>query len=146
MRRVCLYALLFFAAVPAWAELGGDAASIERDGVRMQAARRLLPAQKYAVHEMQLAGGTAVREYLSADGKVFAVTWRGARMPDLRQLFGAAYFDRYRQAAAQRRGRGPGRIEADGLVVHSGGHMRAYAGMAYVPQLVPGDVSVDELE
>lgn len=130
----------------ALAALGGDAASIDADRAHMKAQRRVLPARRYSVQEMQLTSGTTVREYLSPAGKVFAVVWQGPQMPDLRQLFGD-HFEAYRDAAkGGRRGRGPLRVEQPGLVVHSGGHMRGFAGRAYVPQLVPEDVSIDEIK
>ena len=42
---------------------------------------------------------TTVNEYLSANGTVFAVSWRGPRPPDLSQLLGP-YFAEYQTAAA----------------------------------------------
>ena len=142
-----IIAVLLLATSPAMAGLGGDATSIETDRAHMKAAvARTLPSQKYTVHELQGAGGQVIREYVSPDGTVFAVAWNGPQMPDLRQLFGA-YFSVYQQAArAKHAGRGPLHIDQSDLVVHSGGHMRAFAGLAYVPQLVPQDVAIGELK
>src|SRR5271156_4206175 len=88
---VCLFVFVFVfalgAVLPAFASLGGDAASIQSDQFQMQGSRAITAAQSYTVHEIQAATGTTVREYLSPQGKVFAVTWPGPRMPDLRQLF-----------------------------------------------------------
>ena len=36
-------------------------------------------------------------------------------------------------------------VRQPGLVVHSGGHMRAFVGHAYVPQLVPAGVATGEI-
>jgi hypothetical protein len=36
-------------------------------------------------------------------------------------------------------------IEQQGLVVQSGGRMRAFVGKAYVPQAVPQGVALDEI-
>jgi hypothetical protein len=129
----------------ALAALGGDAASVDLDHVRMKAQRRVLASENYSIQEMQLSSGTTVREYLSPAGKVFAVTWTGPQMPDLEQLFGA-HFTTYRNAAkGMRKGHRRQTIEEAGLVVQSGGHMRGFVGRAYLPQLVPEGVPVDEL-
>ena len=140
-------AMLLFIVYPAAAELGGDQASVEADRVHMKAASRALQAQKYTVQEIQDTNGTLIREYLSPAGKVFAVAWNGPQMPDLQQLFGATYFKSYQETArVWPGGRGPRRVESTELVVHSGGHMRAFSGMAYVPKLMPADVAIGDLE
>jgi hypothetical protein len=111
----------------------------------MKAQSRALAVRSYVVHELVTEGGTSVREYVSADGKVFAVAWRGPQMPNLEQLFGE-HFATIKQAASDpRRGRGPLQINQSGLVVQSGGHMRGFGGRAYLPQLVPAGVSIEEI-
>jgi hypothetical protein len=78
---------------------------------------------------------------------VFGVAWQGQRIPDLRQLLGA-YYDQYERAAAAARiarHRGPLVIQEPGLVVQSGGHMRAYSGWAYAPDLLPAGVRAEEI-
>jgi hypothetical protein len=138
---------LLAAASPVLAELGGSADTVEADQQHMMAQRRALAATAYTVQEMSMPGGTVVREYVSAAGVVFAVTWNGPQMPDLKQLFGSRYFAEAQSAATKQGVRhGPVRVQQTDLVVHSGGHMRSYFGRAYVPQLVPEGVSADELE
>src|ERR1700722_2514901 len=39
-------------------------------------------------HELTLPSGLVVHEFVSPTGAVYAVTWRGPRMPDLRELLG----------------------------------------------------------
>jgi hypothetical protein len=147
-KKLLLWLALVAAAGPALAELGGNAASVAADQQRMMAQQRsTLAAATYTVQESQTPDGTTVREYVSSAGVVFAVTWNGPQPPDLRQLFGSKYFAEWQDAAkAQPARRGPLRVHQSDLVVHSGGHMRAYSGQAYVPQLVPAGVSVDELQ
>src|SRR5215813_12694053 len=48
----------------------------------------------YRVHESQLSSGTVVREYAAPNGNVFAVTWRGPFVPNLKHLLGR-YFEEY---------------------------------------------------
>jgi len=124
-------------------------ASIQADQVHMQGTRRMIAAESYTVHEIQAATGTVVREYVSADGKVFAVAWHGPWLPDMRQILGT-YFEQYAQAMQSqsngRMGRRPVTIEQPGLVVQIGGHMRAFAGRAYVPERLPSGARVEDIQ
>jgi len=136
-------------AAPAWGSLGGDAASVQADQIHLQGTRTLKAAGSYTVHEIQAASGTVVREFVSAEGKVFAIAWHGPWMPDMRQLLGS-YFDQYAQANQAQRGarmrRGPILINQPGLVVQIGGHQRAFAGRAYVPEMLPSGVSAENIQ
>src|SRR5437868_2875194 len=125
---------------PVSASLGGDVTSVHADHVKMQGTLRTSSGDSYTLHEIQTPTGVAVKEYVSPAGKVFAVTWTGPFHPDLRQLLGA-YYDEFTQAVqaqrAQRRGRGPISIQHAGLVIEVSGHLRSFAGRAYVPQHLP---------
>lgn len=133
-------------AVPqsAVAALGGDAATVVADQVHISGKLAVSQTQKYTVHEIRAPSGTVVREFASPGGTVFGVAWSGPTMPDLRQVLGP-YFDQYVAAVSQRHMRGPVLIEQPGLVVQSGGHMRAFSGRAYVPEAVPQGVVIDEI-
>src|SRR5450755_5113228 len=89
--------LIQAASVPAFAALGADASSIASDGLQMKGMVRVSAAQAYSVHEIETPSGTLVREYVSPAGKVFAVAWRGPKMPDLQQTLGV-YFKQYSEA------------------------------------------------
>lgn len=133
-------------AFPAMAALGGDAASIQQDASHFKAQVRLTQKQAYAVHEMQTSGGATVREYVSPAGKVFGVAWQGPVIPDLQQLLGSSYA-RFTAAAQGRKGvRGPLTINESGLVLQSGGHMRAYIGKAYIPEMLPEGVQPNAIQ
>jgi hypothetical protein len=128
---------------PALAALGGDVSSVQADQAHMKAELRIQTGQAFTVHELHQTSGTVVKEFISPAGKVFAVSWSGSSMPDLRQLLGT-YFDQFSQAAqsrARRRGRTPLNIQQNGLVVQSGGHMRAFFGKAYLSDELPQTVS-----
>jgi hypothetical protein len=87
-----------------------------------------------------------VREYSGLDGNVFAVTWIGPFMPNLRQMLGR-YFDAY--ATAPKSGHADHhhlQIRLNDLVVQESGHMRAFTGRAYLPQAIPDGVSVEDLQ
>lgn len=132
-------------AAPALAGLGADAASIHSDLARMKGTLRMTSTEAYTVHEITTSYGTVVREYISPADKVFAVSWRGPVIPDLRQMLGA-YYGQYQQAAsAPHLGHRHLAIDQPGLVVHSSGRMRAFFGRAWVPSLVPQSFSVTEI-
>ena len=100
----------------------------------------------YRIHEISLPSGTLVREFVAQSGGVFAITWQGPTMPNLRQLLGK-YFEDY-VAAAKSTPLGRRRIDiaAADLVVHASGHMRAFSGIAYIPKSIPNGVSVGDLQ
>lgn len=150
MKNALFYSAILMALLPlsASAELGGNAASVQNDTNQLHAVMRATVSNGYTVHEMQTESGIAIREYVGATGKVFAVSWNGPVMPNLQQLLGQ-YFPTFSDAALARRNagiRGPVAIQQDDLVVQSGGHMRAFAGRAYVPSLIPPQVTIDEIQ
>jgi hypothetical protein len=133
----------------AFAALGGDAASVDADRVRIQGAlMRIVRNDSYALHEIRSASGTMIREYVSTSGTVFAVVWQGPWLPDLRQVLGA-HFDQYetamRSAQRERKGRGSVLIDGPDLVVQMTGHPRSFFGRAYVPALMPQGVQVESI-
>lgn len=103
----------------------------------------------YTVRQTTLATGTVVREYVSQAGTVFGVGWSGPQPPDLSALLGS-YFPQYVAGvqASHAAGvvRGPGIVETSGLVVHSGGHMGAFSGQAWLPQALPAGVSASDIQ
>jgi hypothetical protein len=130
--------------VTLFASLGGAVSTVEADRVRMKSALVGIDQRgPYTVHSIQTPTGTTIREYYGSNGVVFAVAWQGPWQPDLRQLFGD-YFDRYQtgvqRARRARTSRGRVAIDDGTLIVKIGGHQRAIAGVAYVPQLLPAGV------
>lgn len=145
---LCLLLLISDLCLPAMAALGGDLDSVQDDAVHMKAKVKIEQKTAYAIHEMTNANHVTVREYVSADGRVFGVAWQGPFMPDLHQLLGS-YLPQYSAAVEQEHAKGPGRrplnINRPGLVVATSGHMRAYYGRAYVPDMVPEGVKAEEV-
>lgn len=133
----------------ALAALGGTLTSIQADRAHMQASLiRVTHAPAYEVHSIQSPAGTIVNEYLSPEGKVFAVAWHGPFMPEMQQILGA-YFQQYSaalQTQAPHYGHNPLNIQQPGLVVQTGGHMRAYFGRAYLPAELPQGVEANEIK
>ncbi|MGH8291005.1 MAG: DUF2844 domain-containing protein [Steroidobacteraceae bacterium] len=137
--------------LPATAALGDTMASIQADQLSLKGQLRVRSEPGYSVQEITAASGTVVREYVSPAGVVFAVSWTGRAMPNLEQTLGT-YFTRYQAAVKSQRAAHVHRLGHDqlevrtpGLVVHAGGHMRQYFGIAYVPSLLPANLSISDL-
>jgi hypothetical protein len=100
----------------------------------------------YTVEQISMPDGELVKEYLSEDGTVFGVSWRGPRPPDLSQLLGT-YFSEYQKAAASSQGGRNHLVARSGdLVLESGGHMRDLRGRAYLQSLLPPGFDADEIQ
>jgi hypothetical protein len=136
------------AAARALAGLGEPEASIAADQAALAAARAQGTARGLYRVEHLVARTRTVREYVSPDGVVFAVCWEGVSHPDLAAVLGA-YAAPVRRAPEQDRGRArrraARRLETAGVVVETWGHQRAIHGRAFVPDLVPAGVRLDEL-
>ncbi|HEX6821774.1 MAG TPA: DUF2844 domain-containing protein [Candidatus Sulfotelmatobacter sp.] len=144
-----MFAIAVLAAgcsLPAFGVLGEDVSSVQADRVHSNASMRVTAAHNYTIHELRSATGVVVREYASASGKIFAVSWQGPTLPDLQQLLGS-YFEEFQKAAQlqSRPGHSPLLIEHPGFVVELGGHMRSFVGRAYLADQMPSEVSKQEI-
>lgn len=104
-------------------------------------------AAAYTVNSSVLANGTTVREYVGADGLVFAVSWNGPFLPDLRTLLGDHFATMTAEAARRpRAGHSQLRVDRPEVSIESTGHMRAYAGRAWIPARLPAGFTAQEIE
>ncbi len=143
-------ALLGLVSLPVLADLGGNADSVQSDGARMKAeVKAATPGAGYSVQQLQLPSGTVVNEYVAPNGTVFGVSWHGPLMPNLQQLLGT-YFQQYVTASSlvphNAGTRRHFQIVQPDLVVQSVGRMRSYHGRAYVPSLLPANVTADDIQ
>lgn len=90
-----------------------------------------------------LATGTRIRQYVSGRGLVFAVTWRGPFLPELKVLLGK-YFDTMEAESARtsRAGRSHIAINRREIVINASGHMRSFEGEAWIPVEMPANFNV----
>jgi hypothetical protein len=147
LKHGCCVGAMMVALLPrlACAALGEPESSIAGDVEHLKGSIKSTVRTNYRVHEIQLPSGTILREFSAIGGNVFAVTWSGPAIPDLRQALGR-YFDVYVAAAqAKRGGRRHLQIEQSEFVMQSSGHMRAFSGRAYLPQALPAGTSADEI-
>ena len=137
--------ILTLGTVPAWAVLGQYESSVSVDQQYLRSEDRVQAFQAYKVHQLTTANGTIIREYVSPKGLVFGVAWQAAFMPNMQQLLGSYVTNLQTASPTQtqvRHLRGL-IVKTDDFVFVSGGHMRFWKGSAYVPSLVPSNVSVE---
>jgi hypothetical protein len=133
----------------AYAALGSAPSNFGDAPVR-QGARSLAAAsgdQVYTVSQSTLDSGTIVREYSDTAGIVFAVSWNGPTLPDLRTLLGDK-FATMTSAAAKRPKAGHSQlaVEQSDVVIVSNGHMRSFAGHAWIPSTLPAGFDINSIE
>ena len=137
--------ILTLGTAPAWAALGQYESSVSLDQKYLKSVDHVQSFQGYVVHQLTSENGTIVREYVSPKGLVFGVSWQGNFMPNLQQLLGS-YMTKLQTASRNqtqvRRLRGV-IVKTDDFVFANSGHMRFWRGTAYVPSLVPGNVSAE---
>lgn len=148
LRLAAVMATTLGLSLPALASLGGDVNSVAADRAHMDASVNVTHSDAYDMHEMQSPGGTVVDEYVSSAGKVFAVTWHGQFPPQMQQILGA-YFQQYTaalQAQPKHYGHRPLNIQTPGFALQTGGHMGAYFGRAYIPNMLPQGIRAEEIK
>ena len=134
-----------------WAALGQPATSVEHDRTLMKGQRhgQTRAGTGYSIETLTVAGMT-IREYVSADGVVFAVAWKGTGAPDLPLLLGD-YFEEYQEGLTTARNRTP-RIrkplvlKTDHLVVERGGYSRTMWGRAFLPSALPPGMAIEDIQ
>ncbi len=149
MRAFAVPLVLLLLSISAMAELGGTVSSVQADQQRLNASRQVSQKQQYTVHEIRTRTNSVIREFVSTDGKVFAVSYRG-QFPGEGNSLLAAYSKQVGMVLAtahngQHRG-GPVNFATPGLVFHVSGHMRSYLMNAYLPDSVPQGVAAEELQ
>jgi hypothetical protein len=130
-------------AGPARATLGGDVASVAANQQRLGGAHEVHGLASGERHDLELPSGIVVHEYVSASGAVYAIAWRGPRMPDLRELMGPYFAQLTHQDSHFQGGHHRMRIVGADLVIQSSGHRRSFEGRAWVPSLVPAGINVE---
>lgn len=127
----------------AHATLGGDVASVAANEQHLVAAKQVQKLASGELHILQLPSGIVVHEYVSSTGAVYAVTWRGSRMPDLRELLGPYFTQLSQRGSREPSGHHRMSMVGSDLVLRSSGHRGSFVGRAWVPSLLPSGVNVD---
>jgi hypothetical protein len=145
--RLWSIAVLMLLSGAAQAGLGSPAARLQQDRVQLGAAStQITHLGAYDKHAMVTSNGVGVRAYSGRDGRVFAVTFNGPAMPDLKVLLG----DRFGEYAAAVH---PSPTTHK-VYTHSSSTLelsivklpRGFTGSAYVPGAVPTGVDPHNLQ
>jgi hypothetical protein len=103
-------------------------------------------APPYTERSTMLDSGTEIRQYLTANGQVFAVSWSGPSLPDLRDLLGPHFQTLVNHERLRRPGsRSPLQVQENGIVIVSAGRMGAFEGRAWVPALLPAQFDTSDI-
>lgn len=155
MRRA-LVLMLFLSLLQgalAYAALGGSPSDFSTGTAAVKQARSLAASSSsdaaavYTVSQSTLDSGTIVREYTDASGVVFAVSWTGPTLPDLRTLLGDKFTVMTSNAAKRpKAGHSQLAVDQSDVVIVSSGHMRAYAGQAWIPSALPAGFDTTTIE
>lgn len=138
-------AVLLAYAVAGHAALGGPPAQFGSDSTTVVSSVTS-GASNYTTLDTTLPTSTHVREYVSGTGIVFAVSWDGPFLPDLRALLGK-HFDTLvaESAKTPRAGTSQLSVNRPEVVIFSGGHMRAFEGRAWVPAQFPAGFTANDI-
>ena len=138
--------MLMMASVPAWAALGDDVSSVNSD-VQALGGKHVMVAQVgYNMHQITAPDGSVVNEFVSPAGLVFGISWNGHFMPNLPQLLGSYMTNLQQGQRTQYVRRRSVTIQGDNFVFVSSGYMRNFRGRAYVPGLVPANLTPEVVQ
>jgi hypothetical protein len=147
LRRVVILSVILVPAA-SYALLGS------KKGVRTGDAQALLSATQkvretafYSIYETKSEGYT-LKEFVSKEGIVFGLAWKGQQPPDLNSLLGKTQRQAYQKTLKQNprpRGRYLSSIRTGDIVVETGGHMRAVGGRAYLTSKIPQEISPSDV-
>jgi hypothetical protein len=133
-------------SMPAWAALGDNVSSVDSDAQVLRGQHRMVAKVGYNLHQITAADGSVVNEFVSPEGTVFGVSWQGHSVPNLQQLLGSHLADLQQGQRTQVVRRRAITIQTDNFVFSSAGHSRYFRGRAYVPSLVPSNLTTEVVQ
>ena len=145
-RNIALLVMLLIGSTPTWAALGNNAASVDADAQAWGGQHTVVAKAGYNLHQITLADGSVVNEFVSPAGVVFGVSWKGRRLPDFHQLFGV-YVSNFQQG--QRTQVIPRRavtIQGTDFYFTNFGRMMSFHGRAYAPSLIPANLTAEVVQ
>jgi len=138
--------MLMMGSLPAWAALGDDVSSVNSDVQALRGQHRMVVKVGYNLHQITTPDGSVVNEFVSPAGTVFGVSWQGHFMPNLQQLLGTYLTNLQQGQRTQVVRRRAVTIQGDNFVFSSVGHLRSFRGRAYVPGLVPANLTPEVVQ
>jgi Protein of unknown function (DUF2844) len=147
MKTLVVALLAACAATSGWAGLGSSLSNLGPRARSMGTQQVSTGLASYTQVQRKLDSGTEVHEYLDASGKVFAVSWSGPFLPDLKEILGVHFDTMVAQAGKRPAGaRSPLVVKQDDVVVISDGHMGAFDGKAWLPRQLPAGFNPEDIK
>jgi hypothetical protein len=147
MKRILTVLLmLMMGSLPAWAALGDDLSSVKADAQALGGRYSIVANTGYNVHQITLPDGGVVKEFVTPAGTVFGISWTAHGMPDLPQLLGSYMTDLQQGERTHMVRRRAVTIQTDNFVFTSFGHAGFFRGRAYVPGLVPANLTPEVVQ
>jgi hypothetical protein len=148
MRSALVLLLLITPCACSYAALGKLPSDFGVQQTGVKARSLAATSTTYHINETTLDSGTVVHEYVAtSSGTVFAVSWTGPQMPDLRTLLGDSFTTLTTEAAKRpKAGHSQLNITGQDVVIVSGGHMRAYNGRAWITSQLPAGFSPTDID
>jgi hypothetical protein len=144
-----LFNLQILNSTSVFAALGGDLKTVEQDRERLVAkVKTATMKEKYLVQEITKPGLT-IHEYVSTEGKVFAISWEGIRHPDMKELLGsyAEEVEYTQRGQAKNAGRSSSVVmQSKNVYIQKYGHMRAARGRVILSAMLPDGVDENEIQ
>jgi hypothetical protein len=138
--------MLSMGSLRAWAALGDSISSVDNDVQVLHGQHQMVAKVGYNMHQITMKDGSVVKEFASPAGTIFGISWQTHVMPNLQQLLGS-YMTNYQQGertqVARRRAV---TIQGDNFIFSSMGHMGFFKGRAYVPGLVPANLTPEVVQ
>jgi Protein of unknown function (DUF2844) len=148
VRALALAGAVLCGMPAAHAGLGEAESSVESDRLNFSAQRMLRHQLGYRVHVLETPQGARVQQYVGAQGRVFAVSWRAGFKPDLSRLLGssAPEVERSMNEAVRKGGlQRQFHHQQSDLVVQASAYLNQHRGIAYRPSLLPAGFDLSSL-
>jgi hypothetical protein len=147
MKRILtILLMLMMGSIPAWAALGDDVSSVDSDAQVLRGQHVMVAKVGYNLHQITTAEGSVVNEFVSPAGVVFGVSWQGHSLPNLQQLLGIHLVDLQQGQRTNVARRRAVTIEGDDFVFSNIGHSRFFRGRAYVPSMIPLNITAEVVQ
>ena len=150
--RAAIAILLATAGGSVHAQLGSTTGTAAiASGTSDQSAAVIHQADNSALRwqETTDANQIRVRQYVSTNGLVYAVSWDGPAMPDVSTLLGTR-FERYRQGATaaleNANGLRSSHVDGNDFAVETSVRLREFSGRAWLPDALPAGVTTADID
>lgn len=143
-----VYWMALISSTFAYADLGGDLGSVQKDQKVLASRRTVTSLPQYDLHEMKNGSGR-VHEFMTKSGKVFGLAWSGKKHPDMKTLMGVHYSEfqsAMAQARRQRRRGGSVVVDSGNLHLEMGGHMMSVHGQVWLKDQLPNGMNLHEIQ